>query len=94
MENGVLAPWVLRIWNTADSSEPWLKTEDSVRCPSCGSANMVVTIGPTEPTEPTRQVAESYLGMASSISCPARIDVPVAVKQSSYFGSMVFGIER
>lgn len=62
MEKGELAPWVLRMWDTTVGSGSGLKAEDSVHCPSCGSANIVVTVGLTEPTEPTRQVAESYLG--------------------------------
>lgn len=39
-----------------------LKAEDSARCPSCGSNNVVVAVGLTEPKERVRPVGEWNVG--------------------------------
>jgi hypothetical protein len=62
LEEGNLAPWVLGMWNSPEIPGGGLKTEDSPRCSSCGSKNIELALGPTEPTAPMRQVAEWLVG--------------------------------
>jgi len=91
LEEGEFAPWALGMWNQSEGPEGGLKTEDSPHCSSCGSKNIELAPGPTEPTGPMSQVAEWFLGdefvyfLPGPYRCPSCGEAKLIIRRHSRY---------
>jgi predicted RNA-binding Zn-ribbon protein involved in translation (DUF1610 family) len=91
LEEGKLAPWVLVMWHPSESPGGGLNTEGSPRCSSCGSKNIELALGPTEPAEPMRQVAEWLIGdefvyfLPGPYRCPSCGEAKLIIREHSLY---------